>query len=411
MRYILLTIVIFVIVSGLNLTGEDKLFSQEGVMTQDDSEDNKLLINKNPYADFQRTSYLPVKGRLTNSKIQNVLLFNIEQYNPVHLALYKDLLIIQHENGISVINKNSRLLLWTQNFYPSYQSKVIFNMDENGLYTYRRRYLRHFDYSNKEIEKYSIHTISDLFLRLFFLKTSESIIYSFQEFPHFEAAMGKLRYVFRRYGPGGIFEMPVPGTALGITITRDLDRFYIVTGKEIHIFPFDIQTEDEVAVLPFSHIITFSLDHKNRLMLVEKKVNHFELKQIDNNGKPVWVVKIPSVWLPEKHKFNIYSDLIQPPSSSPDGYVYFAGGNILYCIKDGKMVWNYEFQCAPEAIRVSILADNSVLASAGNSLLQISSQGKLLKSVHNPHKIISRPIMDTNGKVYFANEQGVKSVK
>ena len=53
MRYILLTIVLFVIVSGLNLTGKERLFSQEGVMIRNDSEDKKLLINILTFSPYQ----------------------------------------------------------------------------------------------------------------------------------------------------------------------------------------------------------------------------------------------------------------------------------------------------------------------------------------------------------------------
>ncbi|HUV31420.1 MAG TPA: hypothetical protein VMY05_10075 [Acidobacteriota bacterium] len=364
-----------------------------------------LTINTNRFADLQNSSFLPVSGRITGNEVWFSPSMDTGRMRiPACLGLHGDVLVAGYGTLLVGVRRQDGPALWAHTITGNHA----FMMNERGIVTLNHAgffVLRDFEGETVE-KKYLAMVTRETFLH-FFAEVGEETVFCFQTYPKPVNKPGMQvelpRTAFIRYIPDHrdirwYFERRE--TCLDALISRDLARVYIAVYDKLYSFPTDAASEDSVVTVEFTRIASLSVDHSGKALVVDMTEEGTELKQVAADGQIEWTVPLGT--LPVSP---------QPPASSPDGYVYIVSGNVLHQIKDGAILWSRPLPAGPDEILYSVLADNSVLAAAGQALVHVSDRGEEIMAKMMLSPIGTRPLMDEQGRVYLGGADGIRCLQ
>ncbi len=354
------------------------------------------IINRNPFADLQKTSYIPVKGKLGSKE---KWLLSIEKLGnlsePLFLSNKGNVLIIGYNKSVISVDIEKKDIIWQQPI----RRKFIFDCNEKGILIGRHNERR--SYVSNNITK-KIIGVSANDVLTFFTETQNGHIHGSFNIPERkmrarEAEKHMYHYIRSKKGQNSCeWGYIAYGRSLGSLVTKDLKTFYIIMPTEIHYFPTFTTNDKDVKVQKLNTIKTCSMDHTGNLLIIEQEKEGLFLKKYDPTFKELWRVPITDL-----------AETGQPPASTPNGIIYYAEGNSIIAIKDGKILWKKKMLPVAGNIFITVLADNSLLAAERNSLYHILENGDTKSEYNNAFTITCRPIMDEKGRVYFGGKEGI----
>jgi outer membrane protein assembly factor BamB len=362
---------------------------------------NKNVINKRIFSDLQNRSYLPYSGAISDEEIWLVKASSIflDQI-PIHLSIYSKNLIACYGNGfasLSIFNGKER---WTREI--TNHSSI--NIDEIGISIIDGNlFHRILDFNGELGKKITLPFLSN-YIHLLYADLSDDlsfIIFNRYPGPSFPPeSHGFVVSSFQNKNNKILWRYSFEENVNMLAVSSDNRKIYLSTNNKIYILPLNARFEKEIELLSFSNIISFSLNEKNDLLIIEKDDKLYFIKEIHIEGNTVWEVEIPDI-----------STIQQSPALSPDGVVYYVAGKLLYCISNGEVLWTTELMPAPCDTYLTVLADNSVLVASMNVLYHFSSEGNILAKINNPFVITCRPIMDEMGNVYIAGRGWIRCLR
>lgn len=126
------------------------------------------------------------------------------------------------------------------------------------------------------------------------------------------------------------------------------------------------------------------------------------LKCYDQNGTELFKVE-------NQEEFIGYNKVIAPPILVND-FIYLLSNHKLICINNAKIRWVISSEGLPFSYATG-LADNSILVSQTNKIINYSSEGRVTFSFEIKEPISAPPVVDKNGMVYFCSKSKLYSLK
>ncbi|MFP4416433.1 MAG: hypothetical protein ACLFSB_04100, partial [Chitinispirillaceae bacterium] len=357
------------------------------------------LINSMPYSDPAQTSYIPVKGEVSDREAWSAPSAQIRMsYPPVWLALHADILVSGNHKEIVAVDAKKGSALWNEPI----RNHFTLMCNEHGVLVNRYTQWRSYDSSTKV----SLDAATPGNSYITYYHSDEEVNWYGYYTTKIPVPRGKILnywFQFNRHLPGReMFEWyyRVDGKALGSLCNREKTRFYIVMPERIHHFPVTADNEDQVKKFDIPSIESFALDHKESLTLVVHEDGMPFLKQFTDEGEELWKVQLLGT-----------SQSKQPPASSPQGTIYYGERNSILAVENGEEKWRLPLAEDPSYFYITVLSDNSLLVASGNRLLSISEEGKIINTVVVPFTMTCRPIMGYDGEVYVGGSEGIQCLK
>ena len=197
------------------------------------------------------------------------------------------------------------------------------------------------------------------------------------------------------------------GEVLPGLVTHDSKKVMLLTDNS-DILSFDTDTGEQLDSfsLPGVQFLQASMDRNDNLVVAmlnqEKKQVHACINVSD--GKTLWEKPFPD---DGPHTFR------QPPAIGSDNQVYYITNDTLHVIKDGELLWRYPVPEATFYQYLTILADNSVLLSASDTLIHLDAEGEVLAAVvmENSGELTTPPVVDDKGRCYVGSGAGIYCIK
>lgn len=362
-------------------------------------ENSTSIINPMPYADCARTSYLPVKGRLSGEDVWSSSSTELQvSLPPLWLAIREHMLLVGYNNEIIALNVETGKSIWRVPIKRQFN----FLCNEEGVLIDRFTKWRPFD--TNEIISHHISKPDNSFITSYF-QDDEWLWYGFYttKLPTRRGKKQNYWYQFNRHRNGNSgFEWSyrVDGRSLGSLCTVDGGIFWIVMSDQVRFFSPENAYDSSVQTISAPGIISFACDHYGNLLLVTYEEEAFYLKQYSLSREEDWKVLLSNV-----------SRTMQPPASSPKGMIYVGDKTGVAAIENGEEKWRVELSNGATAVHTTVLADNSILVASVNVLHAINSDGEEYSSKILPCVITCRPIMDAKGRIFAAGKEGVYCVK
>lgn len=367
---------------------------------------DRVILNSGVYGDLQNRSFIPVTGRISGEELYHAKSEDIAQPGrPLALSIADDKLIVGYGNYLTCLNREDGSLLWNR----SIRGNHIFQVTDKGILTLdqaAQHVLLSLDNKLGD-ETYLASVHEETFLHLVATLADGSWGYVVEQYPEpmsepdDEPEDPATRFV--RYHPEQMdvrWEYVMPPEPRGVTITADGARLFVAYGKSLYSIPIEATTDDDVTISEFADIRSLATDGHGNALVVDIVEQSAELTQVKPDGSIGWTVTFDN------------SDVsLQPASSTPDGIVYIVMHNTLHQVQDGELKWSYPLKAQTSDIKITVLADNSVLLSAGTALVHVSDTGEEILTKWLESTIRTRPIMDENGRVYFGADDGIHCLK
>jgi outer membrane protein assembly factor BamB len=367
---------------------------------------DKSVLNSGIYGDSQNRSFQAILGRVKGEELYHAKAMDIAQpASPLALSVAGDKLVIGYGNQINCLSRADGKLLWNR----SIRGNHIFEVTKDGILTldFSSQYvlLSLNNEPSEEIYLASVH--EQTFLHSVATLADGSWAYVVEQYPEQmsepdeEPEEPATRFV--RYHPeeGHVYwEFVMPPEPRGVAVTEDGARIFVAYATSLYSIPVGSSSDDEVTITEFTDIRSLSTDGQGNALVVEIIEDTVELKQIKPDGSIGWM-----------ESFNGSDVSSQPPASSPDGFVYIVVHNTLHQVKDGDLIWSYPLKANTNEIKITVLADNSVLVAAGIALVHVSATGEEILTKWLDTTIRTRPIMDENERVYFGADDGIHCIK
>ena len=363
-------------------------------------------LNRNVFGDQQNSSRLPVSGTIQGNEVwfRESLLEPGGGRSPIHLGLHGQLLFVSYGDLVAVLDRNDGSVNWTRQVRSNYASTItddgIVTLDHVGYFVL-------LGYDGQPAAEKPLTGVNQNAQLHFIRDLERETIYSSQAYPKPTNAPGQtmeippfqfMRYIAERREV--IWRYRIDGIGRGTLITGDNKRLYMFTTNRLYAFPVDAESDEQVSMVEFDSISSFSLDADGKALVVDIVENITQLKQVTPDGEVGWMVS-----------FEQGQPSNQPPASSPEGYVYVVVGSDLHQIHDGEIVWTYPLPASVDDIAITVLANNSVLAAAGTALVHVSATGEEILTKWLDTPIGTRPIMDENGTVYYGGSDGIHCLR
>jgi len=373
--------------------------------TWEDQLSSKNLVNYKIYSNDQNNSYLPYDSKYSfELKWQKPNLFSGDQLIPLHIALKDSLILIWYGSRIDLRSKVDGESLWKNEILPIAE----FDLKEEGLITIDNfGYYKIINLENRDSEKFSLPFLSIQSRLLFSERNGEAISYCYQAIPTPTNSPGDNfsgpEFIFSKFLPDKrkfIWQFVRNEIVKAVLRTTDKKTTLIVTEDNIYNFDSEATSDKHVKNIKFSKIIGASLNHSEDLLLyIENEEKKVELKNVTLEGNIIWSYTLENV------------PSFQPPASHPEGNIYIVSGNNLECIRDGKRTWSFQLPSTPGKALITIIKDASVLVSSELFLLHISIEGDLLSKNLFDFPITCRPVIDSDGNIFFATQQYIYCMK
>ncbi len=358
-----------------------------------------MIINAMLYSDPANTSCLQVKGEVVDNPFWVAENQKLEMsLPPLWLALRSNILLYGNQKEIVAIDAGKGNMIWKEPI----RIQFTFMCNQEGVLVHK--YTKWRRYGSPEMVKHRASTAGNGFITCYH-SDEMATWYGYYSLP-VPVAQGQklsLYYEFNRHLPGQEsfdWSYLVEGTPLGSLCHFDKKHFYILMQNQIHHFPVDATSEEQVKKIDIPSIESFALDHKESLTLVVHEDGMPFLKQFTDEGEELWKVQLLGT-----------SQSKQPPASSPQGTIYYGERNSILAVENGEEKWRLPLAKDPSYFYITVLSDNSLLVASGNRLLSISEEGKIINTVVVPFTMTCRPIMGYDGEVYVGGSEGIQCLK
>jgi hypothetical protein len=112
----------------------------------------------------------------------------------------------------------------------------------------------------------------------------------------------------------------------------------------------------------------------------------------------------------EKYKLQMENDFVggmsvtMPPLLTSEGYIFILTGNKIFCIYNQEVIWN---RAIAKSNFATVFADNSVIISAGNRIIQLDSRGEETFTFDAESEITAPVILNKLGGLIFCTKNAV----
>ena len=369
--------------------------------------DNQF-INNRKFGDYGNHSALPFSVALQGDVVwpeNPVTMGNVCSNAPVHLALWRNVVVADCGPEIIALEKNTGNLLWRQAKYDNAE----FDLTEKGIVKVSRSArCEVLDIKGVSIESVplpafidnsrllSCHIAGDDVYYLFnyagskYVSPGNSAASANFTFEHMkkESQISVWSRVWRQE------------TARWVCYSSDRETVYIASENNLYSFPAGIEDDQMVNVTPFTFIEGLSLNHENEVLVIEKTDKGRFLHRVDRSTIRKATIELDGNGV-----------VIQPAASTSDGTVFVAAGKVLYRIDNGNEVWRRQFTPAQKPILFSVLSDKSVISVSGHSVFVTDPEGTQTFEKFVIPEISCRPVVDAGGAVYLGGKNGIVCLK
>jgi len=365
----------------------------------------EMVFNGRLFGDQQNSSSLPVTGTIAGSEVWFAASPDPQRRRPFALGIAGDRVVVTYGNLLAVLNRRDGSLLWSR----SIRGNHLFEVSAAGILTLdQAAYHVLLDSAGRPGEQLYLASVHERAVLHFATTLADgSWAYCVEQMPEPMSSPDETpeepatRFV--RYDPKNMdvrFEYVMPPDPRGFAATKDLAYLFAAYAGRLYSFPIEAMSNDEVRSAEFSNVISLSTDGQGNALLVDIVEDSTEIKQVKPDGTVGWVVS-----------FDKTDVSPQPPASTPDGYVYLVIDSTLHQMRNGELLWSHRLKAKTQDIAITILADNSVLAAAGQALVHLSATGEELLTKWLDAAIVTRPIMDEDGKVYYGGVDGIHCMR
>lgn len=177
---------------------------------------------------------------------------------------------------------------------------------------------------------------------------------------------------------------------------------YLLTSNNKDILLFNLdgknKTPEPSVVLPLpdnTENIFVSSSEDGRFFLAYSFENKILLKCFDHQAKEIYAIE----HLEDFYNFNA---VVAPPVLTKE-LIYVITEKRVICIKNEVIIWTYDWNGKPIS-HATGLADNSILLSQTDILIQLDSEGKKIFSKNFSDTLVTPPVVDKDGKVLVASK-------
>lgn len=383
------------------------LFAASRRLSGEKKMNEQIVVNPRHFADLLGTSYLPYSGRLRGEIIwprQETQQATTGGRIPTNLSIVGDVLIVSYQRFLEARNRSDGKPLWGIQLI----NKAAFDVAVEGITTVDDAgYYELVGFDGRIKKEVGLPFLTGPGFLEYLWAQGDEVRYVYHSFPITATNNGEVsippHFAYVRYLPKTeklIWLFGRNETALAVSIAVDGSRSYAATCKQLFAISMGGSSDSDVQVRDFENIKAFSLNHQGDLLVVDSIEEGLQLKNIGSDWQQHWAVILPA-----------QGEIRQPPASAPNGDIYLIIGNTLYQVSNGQSTWKYDLIATKQNALLTVLADNTVLVSAGKALLQINSQGTAIFTKYLSDVLTCRPIMDERGHLYIGGRSGIYSLK
>ncbi|MEW5995155.1 MAG: hypothetical protein AB1744_12275, partial [Candidatus Zixiibacteriota bacterium] len=323
-------------------------------------------LNGFAFSDVMGSSYLPVSGRITGSEVWSAPTPDTSQRRPpMALGLHGDLVVASYGTLLAVFDRNTGQLQWSREIRGNH----LFAMNDAGIVTLdHAAYYILLGYDGQPVEEAYLASVNPETFLHFVVGLPDAMLYCVEEFPEPVSDPSEdpappvsrcVRYLPRTMHT--VWELVLPVNLIGVRAVPDLSRMYVAAANTLFTFSTEQASEKGPVKVELPGAARLSVDHQGNALALCLAKDSSILKCLAPNGTTQWEVSFDGV--------NV---MRQPPASSPDGYIYLMIGSELHQVRDGRRGWSLKLPVDAAQAWLTILSDNSVLMTAGESLFHIS---------------------------------------
>jgi outer membrane protein assembly factor BamB len=364
------------------------------------------VLNAMDFGDVQGNSFLPVTAELVGSSQWSAPLPPMSQPRaPISLAVIGQTLIANFGSHLAAYDSENGTLIWDR---PIRGNHLFTMIDEGICVLDRNAYLKVVGPDGSETEGTFLPNVKPEFFLLFVQPTEDGWIYCVEETPvplseptdDPEPAVSRCK----RYQPETIhtvWEYLLPTNLIGVRSSGDMKWMYAASPDSLFIMTTAASSENpQPLTVPMPGIKSLSVDFEGRGLVMRAEGKQAVLACIGTDGTVQWETTFDKA---------VFSR--QPVASTPDGVHYVVAGQALQQIRNGEVTWSHTLTVPPDSVGITALTDNSVLVTAGQTLVHFDSNGAELSLTKLGVLSTTRPIVDHAGRVYFGSADGINCLK
>jgi hypothetical protein len=385
------------------------LFAASRRLSGERKMNDQIVVNPRHFADLLGTSYLPYSGRLRGEIIwpsQETQQATTGGRIPTNLSIVGDVLIVSYQGFLEARDRSDGKPLWGIELI----NKAAFDVAVEGITTVNDAgyYLPvGLDGKIKKGERVGLPFLPGPGFLEYLQFQGDEVRYVYHSSPIPATNRGEVsippHFAYVRYLPKIeklVWLFGRNEIALAVRMSVDGLWSYAATCKQLFAIPMGGSSDSDVQLRDFENIKAFSLNHQGDLLVVDSIKEGLQLKNIGSDWQQHWAVMLPA-----------QGEIHQPPASAPNGDIYLIIDNTLCQVSNGQSTWEYDLITAKQNALLTVLADNTVLVSAGTALLQIDSRGTAILTKQLGDTLTCRAIMDERGHLYVGGRSGIHSLK
>ncbi len=195
-------------------------------------------------------------------------------------------------------------------------------------------------------------------------------------------------------------------TSSRLTALYDSSRDILSLYTDSHFLRFDVEKEKLNRFPIPKSAVEWSMDDRENYYAIGSENNVNEFFSFDSKGKILWNWK-------QELKPGTNTETWRPhlPAIGNSGRVYALTNENILAFDGGIKTWNFSLKTNDDDLCfVTVLADNSILATSGKNLFFIDKVGKKIWDLTLDQPIFSAPVADEDGNIYVATEKQIVSV-
>lgn len=351
-----------------------------------------------PYADSFQNACLPVSLSLTGKAVWSASPpSTMEMGDPRMLTVAGQTLFVSCQEGVYALDTATGKMLW-EKAYINYADPF---MTADCIRTVTpNHYLEYLSLNGTSIERFRVPILVDAF-RLFYLYMDDDRMFLvLNRYPtRFDEPepQGFILTNYSRRDAHITWYREAEDLAVGYVVVPETGKLFVATEKHLYQTTLDAVKDSHMTSLDINGARSLSMDHQGNLLIMKHEGEKQMLLCTDQGGVKKWRVSLPEL-----------GSIVHPAASTPGGVVYCSPDKILFCIKDGVVLWQKKLRKLDEyGLMLTTLSDNSVIAAGMNNVVQISQKGDTLAQILVPFVVTCRPVADGSGRLYVAGAEGV----
>ncbi len=358
------------------------------------------ILNGRMYADQRHSSFLPVAGHPAGDVVWSASAPAAAGRRPRCLGLRGDLLVVCYGDLLVAVDRAGGDVRWTHPLYGNH----LFALEEDGILTLDHAgYCVMLDDAGQAAQKVHLASVSPDVVLHAYLRQDKLVVYCLEEreepvsTPEDNPVPAVSRFI--RYLPDRMKTLSAlrfPVRLRGVALSDDGGRAAVATEDRLFLFRGEETEEKGVVEVVTPAVVSLAMTPDGQALLVDAEQKTPRLSQFAADGNVAWELDLGKG-----------DASAQPPASTPDGTVYVVVGNRLQQVRSGAAVWSYTLPGSVPDVAVSVLADGSVLAGCGHVLVHVSADGQEILTKWLESAILTRMIMDEDGRIYYGGIDGI----